>query len=181
MGAITFWKQFRTVLWKNALSKRRNAGTLLLELLVPVAVMLGLWAIRSAIKFSTINASVPKDYMWSSDINGLYTNPWCTDENLVWSCVNSGSNCISASTTPGDYPGCLLRRIGVAPRKEDEEDVAEIARDFVAWANNTYEAAHNASLFVYFDSEKDFLNYIGQNGYSLKDDIPVFSSAIIQL
>ena len=174
-----FLRQFRVLAWKNAILKIRGWGTLLLELLIPIVIIILLGVVKNAIPTKTVPQSFPSDYSSSSSLDTLYTYnaPTCRDQNLVYSCLQK-KGCVS------DLEGaflkkCQQRRIAVAPGATSNAAAVSAATDFLVYAKNASAIGRSRSTFTYFESETAFLNYMGSPAYSVDPTVPIYSSAII--
>ena len=81
-----FFKQFTVLVWKNSILKIRNWRTLLLELSIPVAVVLGMWALRfGAVKPVTAKTSLPSSIgVYVPGFGDMYSGVCGSGQNLVW-------------------------------------------------------------------------------------------------
>ena len=174
-----FWRQFRVLAWKNALLKVRNWGTLILEIIVPTAIIIALGGVKSAIPSVVVSQSYPTDYSASSTLDLLYSYnaPNCRDQNLVYSCLGK-RGCVTDAV--GTFLAkCQQRKIAVAPISDANANAAAAASAFITYAQNISATASSRSTFTYFASESAFLSYMGSSAYSTDPTVPIYSSAII--
>lgn len=174
-----FFRQFKVLAWKNALLKLRCWGTLLLEIIVPTAIIIALGGVKMAIPSVTVVQNYPTDYSYSSSLDTLYTYnaPNCRDQNLVYSCLQK-KGCQT------DFAGaflltCQQRKIAVAPSVEGDAVTTAAANAFITFVNNASVAARTRSTFTYFSSESAFESYVGSTAYSVNPSVDIYSSAII--
>ena len=174
-----FLRQFRVLAWKNAILKFRGWGTLLLEVLVPTAIIILLGVVKFIIPSKTVPGNFPSDYSSSSTLDSLYTfnAPTCRDQNLVYSCLKKRG--CTTDLLGAFLQTCQQRKIAVAPSSESNANANEAALNFIEFANNASAFAGNRSTFTYFKSEDLFLNYMGSKSYSIDPTVPIYSSAII--
>ncbi len=81
-----FFTQLKVLAWKNYILKTRNWSILLLELVVPVAVILGMWGLRiGAVTPVKVKVSLPSSpSSVPSDFGSMYYGFCGTGQNLVW-------------------------------------------------------------------------------------------------
>lgn len=170
-----FLHQLKTLMWKNALLKVRNPFALVLELVIPCAVLLGLVAIRLQIKPREEGLNYPSDYLWSGSIADMYNEVPCETENLVWRC-NSFDAC---DAVPGGYANCQRKYIAVAPSKKNETSAYTASRQFVKFGNELADAPDDHVTFVFFESEGAFTSYYKSKGYSRDANVNIYSAALI--
>jgi len=181
-----YWRQFKFVVKKNLLVKSRHLTDLLLEFLVPLLVIIGLWSIRLAINKKVTEEYLP-DYSLNVDtLDDMYHSPRCRQETLLWNCVTlENTDCDVYDSEINSWEGCMLKKIAVAPADASDVGQAQAARDFIAFANSSLtshplNSQGNVSIFTYFESESDFISHIRQKDYSLRtQDIQSYSSAVI--
>jgi ATP-binding cassette, subfamily A (ABC1), member 3 len=174
-----FLRQFRVLAWKNAILKYRGWGTLLLEILIPTAIIILLGVVKFIIPSKTVLGNFPSDYSSSSTLDNLFTYgaPTCRDQNLVYSCLKK-KGC--ASDLDGKFlRTCQQRKIAVAPSSRSNVAADAAANEFIKYARNASAIAALRSTFTYFESEDSFLNYMGSTSYSIDPTVPIYSSAII--
>ena len=70
---------------------------------------------------------------------------------------------------------CLSRKIAVAPYDKGNSAANLAAQEFITFAN----AYTGNNSIVYFTSENDFNNAIGNSLYSVDNSLPIYSSAVI--
>jgi ATP-binding cassette subfamily A (ABC1) protein 3 len=181
-----FWRQFKFVVKKNLLVKSRHLSDLLLEFLVPLVVVIGLWSIRLAIVKNVTEEYLPDNMLSVPTLDDMYHAPLCRQETLLWSCVTlEDTDCDVYDSEANSWEGCMLKKIAVAPASASDVAQVQAAQDFIAFANSTLtrhpvSSGGNVSLFVYFDSESDFIRHMRQKDYSRNTHmIQSFSSAII--
>jgi len=175
---MVFRSQLKSVLWKNVIVKSRHPVELLLEFCIPLLVLVGMWGIRLSINLRVTDAFLPAKSMYAPSIDEIFLNPECEVENLVWSCLESPSNCDTFSEESKSFVGCKLKVIAVAPKDGDDSESVDAARGFIDWANDAIDATNNVSLFEYFNSQKDFIDQISRSKYS-QDDSSIYSVAVI--
>ena len=113
---------------------------------------------------STTQENIPALFSPNPPFNSFY-NIQC-DDNLVYIC----------SSCPSSGPrSCQPRKIGVAPYDSGNSAAKLAAYEFVTYAN----AVTGNDSFVYFKSERDFLNVIGNSLYSVDNSYQIYSSAVI--
>lgn len=82
------FRQVKVLAWKNFILKKRHISILFLELLIPTAIMMGLWGIKVANKPKFSGPDIPNNYQFSQPVNELYSDQsydWkCTGRTLVW-------------------------------------------------------------------------------------------------
>ena len=176
-----FWRQFRFVVVKNLLVKTRHLSELLLEFIVPLVVIIGLWSIRLAVNERVTDEYIPDHRLHVSTLDELFQQPSCRQENLIWHCATfENTNCDVFDYETHTWEGCMMKRIAVAPASSSDTSQVKAAQDFIAYVNSSLELTQNVSLFTYFESESDFIRYVRQDGYSRDTaNIPVYSSAVI--
>ena len=81
-----FFTQFKVLAWKNYILKTRNWSILLLELVVPIAVILGMWGLRvGAVKPVKAEVSLPSYVSaYVNDFSQMYDGICGSGQNLVW-------------------------------------------------------------------------------------------------
>jgi hypothetical protein len=169
-----FWAQATALAKKNAKLKLRNLGGLFLELLVPTAVMIGMWGIRLALKVTTTPVDIPTKYDYVSSIEELYLNSSCPDTSLIYGCDNP-KNC-----GPSDMSNCQLAYIAVAPNDPSDSPSQLAAEQFMNWTSANLDfPGISGPLFHFFDSEQSFEKYINSGDYSLDPSEPVYNAAVI--
>lgn len=175
-----FFRQLKTILWKNYVIKIRHPAELFLEFAIPLLVIIGLWGIRLSLNSRITDVKIPQNAVYSESVDDFYLNPWCGTENLLWNCAESTQNCgDDYSEETKSFAGCKLKQIAVAPSDSSDSESAEAAQRFVAWANSTIPAAMNETLFVNFESQKEFINLISKNAYSREAEDPIYSTLIV--
>mmetsp|Transcript_5406 Transcript_5406/g.5529 ORF Transcript_5406/g.5529 Transcript_5406/m.5529 type:complete len:1838 (-) Transcript_5406:556-6069(-) len=176
MPRPSFISQATALAKKNAKLKLRHFQGLLLELLVPTAVMIGMWGIRLALKVTVTKADIPSTYDPITSLEQLYISSDCPDSSLIYNCnPDEPKTCGINSMTD-----CQLTHIAIAPHSTDDTNSINAAKKFFNWTDANLEFPQISSpLFVYFESEKSFQNYIEGGKYSLNPDDPVYSAAII--
>ena len=176
MPRPSFINQSSALIKKNAKLKVRHLGGLFLELIVPTAVMIGMWGIRLALKVTTTPASLPGSYDSVTSLEELYISSSCPEYFLVYNCDPSNSiTCGINSTT-----GCQLAHIAIAPESSSDIDTVNTAMKFYNWTSNNLDFPGISSpLFTYFESENSFENYIEGSKYSYNPEDPVYNAAII--
>lgn len=177
---MTFFRQLKSVLWKNFTIKSRHPIGLLLEFAFPLIVIIGLWGIRLSLNSRITDQYIPKNSDYSPSVDDLYNFPNCEGENLVWLCAASTANCGDVySEDSNSFPGCKLKRIAVAPSDSSDESSVMATQKFVAWANATITATSQNILFVIFESQNVFLRTIDKSGYSRIADDYIYSTLIV--
>jgi ATP-binding cassette, subfamily A (ABC1), member 3 len=177
---MVFFRQLKSVLWKNFIIKLRHPVGLFLEFAFPLLVIIGLWGIRLSLNSRITEQYIPKNSAYAPSIDDFYNQPWCGSEQLVWLCAASAPDCGDAfSDDANSFPGCKLRRIAVAPHDSSDDSSVSATHKFVAWANQTIPATSQNTLFVIFDSEKEFLRTIDKSSYSRIADDYIYSSLIV--
>lgn len=144
---------------------RRSPITLILELVVPTVIILVLGALGKGLYRSTTQENFPALYSQNPSFLSFYKSN--CDNNLVHFC--------SPCTGSTKKSSCQSRKIGVAPYDNGNSAAILAAQEFVAFAN----AYTSNTSFVYFASEKDFLDVIGNSLYSVDDSYQLYSSAVI--
>lgn len=176
-NAIMFWRQFKFVVKKNLLVKSRHLTDLLLEILVPLIVVLGLWSIRLAINKAITKESIPSESLYVPSFDELFQYPDCQKETLIWNCATlDDTDCDVFDEEAQSWEGCLMKKIAVAPSSSSDAGQAKAARDFLTFTNNSQMSTRtplNVSLFTYFESESAFIRHIRQKDYSSNTDIQV--------
>ena len=179
MSFEQFFRQFRVLAWKNALLKTRMWGTLILELVVPTIIIIALGGVKLAIPTVTIAENFPSLFSPSSSLEDLYTlnTPLCDDQNLVYNCLGK-STCFS-DPAKEFLLKCQQRKIAVAPNYGSNQAAAAAALKFISFAKESSATAASRSTFEYFESDRDFTNYISSSKYSSDPSVSIYSSAII--
>jgi hypothetical protein len=191
-----FWNQIKALAWKNLLIRYRNIFTLLFEIVIPVGVLIGMWGIRLALNPKLTKMSIP-DYAYQINSLGFYyySPPFYGGENPLWyctssSCNNRDFNLITYEEFEECYSKCQLKRIAVAPQNEND-DLTSIAKDFINYTSSipytgwvpTPLADNNFTipddLFVFFESESSFTDYITSAKYSIDPDYYIYTAAIV--
>jgi ATP-binding cassette, subfamily A (ABC1), member 3 len=174
-----FWVQASALAKKNAKLKLRNIGGLLLELLVPTAVMIGMWGIRLALKVSVTKASLPSSYDPVSSLEELYLSNLCPLDSLPYNCDFDGENKNSKECGP-NITSCQLAYIAVAPHDPTDTGSVLAAQQYLNWTStNLHFPGLESPLFKFFDSEQEFKDYIRSTKYSLDSDLLVYNAAVI--
>lgn len=172
-----FWRQFKYVVKKNLLVKSRHKTDLLLEFLVPLLVVLGLWSIRLAINKNITEESIPSEILHVSSLSELFQYPDCQKETLIWNCATlEDTDCDVFDDTTKSWEGCLMKKIAVAPASSLDAGQKQAALDFLAFTNSSQLSLGtmlNESLFTFFESESAFMRHIRQKDYSVNIDIQV--------
>ena len=176
---MVFFRQLKTILWKNYVIKSRHPTELFLEFAIPLLVIIAMWGIRLSLNNRVTDVYIPSKGVYSESIQDFYEHPWCQTENLVWLCAASTANCHELNDESIGFPGCKLKRIAVAPSDESDSDSINTVRSFIQWANETIPATRNDTLFVEFDSQKAFLKTIGQTSYSKEANDPIYTALIV--
>lgn len=166
----SFSTQLKAIAKKNALLKVRNVFGLLLEILVPVGVLIGLWGVRLAIKPTTSKLSIPMSYDNNAAIEDIYYNLPCGDFSLFYNCPNSGGVCSKT-----DFDGCEMKYVAIAPLNED---VAGVTSQFFEWIQASYNF-DDEFPFIYFDSEQMLDDYIMSSAYSRDSSVQIIGAAVV--
>eukprot|EP01041_Mallomonas_annulata_P008266 gene8266-17008_t len=173
-GTSTFLLQLRVIMWKNAILKFRYWSVLLLELVVPVFFMLALVAMRSSIKpktKETVIASFPS--ATSKTFQQMYNSPPFDGENLLWRCALDNEENFSP------FKKCQPKRIAIAPAYINSTST-KYAKELTKWVTENINIPNlNGSIFIFFESESKFEDYISTQSYSQDPKLPIYSSAII--
>ncbi len=105
----------------------------------------------------------------------MYTNFACGFENTFWSCIGSSPSCSS----PINSDGCLRKFIAVAPHSENDLSSVLAAENFYNWTINNPRYFVNDTIFIQLKSEKEFINDITDQLYTIDSSLPIYSAAII--
>ena len=190
---FTLFTQVKVLAWKNFKLKFRHFSVLMLEILVPTAIVLGVWSIKLAVNPKTVGPDLPDAYSSVNQFKAQFHSESyrgvCNGRNLVWSCMDDDNECYTEAypNDPTIYEdnNCMPLQIAIAPSNPDDAGSVQAVADFMTWQDQMYPSTadspgpSNYSTFVAFDSEQDFLDYLDQPLYSLVNSLHVFSSAII--
>jgi hypothetical protein len=142
----TLYRQTKVLAWKNFILKFRRWTVLLFELLIPTAIIVGLWGIKLAVNPKTLGPDIPADMEFSSSFKNQYSpNNYgnvCWRRNLVWSCLVSETCFESSNSYPGIYEdnGCMPMQIAVAPANGADAATVQAVADFMLWVDDMYPA-----------------------------------------
>ena len=191
--------QVRALCWKNRLLKLRNWSTLILELVLPTAIILALLAVKDITKGDDTASSVPSGFSQILTFSEIGKLPPCWSrrpsqrQNLLWDCFKPGGDVFGEPTCPKDVfiprfteseiesIGCMRRIIAVAPNVVSNTAAATAAADFVAWAENStlFSANLSTATFKLYNSEEAVLGVTMNRKYTADPSLPLISSAII--
>lgn len=80
--------QVKVLTWKNATLRRRNWSILLFEIIIPVAVLLGLWSIKQVQSPKFVGPSIPTKANEVESLSSMYSDESfrnnCNIETLVF-------------------------------------------------------------------------------------------------
>ena len=148
---------------------------LLGEIAIPVVIILLLGVLRSVIKPSVQDMTIPGEIDVLPSWDALYTDfPSCYSENLVWRCW-SENPCEGV----GSADSCQLKRIAIAPSSASNTVAVTTASDFVDFAYNISATFREYSTFTVFESESAFQHYIEQAGYAKVATVPIFAALVV--
>lgn len=185
-----YCRQLSALAWKNRILKCRYWGTLLLEIVVPTAIILALGGLSAAIPANTYDQTIPNSATQiqtflaplTSNSNIYYGTSLCGSYgNLLWNCANK-IPCNDNSVFLNALLKCQLKRIGVAPASSTNSNATKAAQDFVAFANSQYKSVSGlnfSQIFVFFSSESAFNSYLTSAKYSLDPSIEVYGAGVI--
>lgn len=201
-GLREFWIQFKALAWKNAILKFRFWGTLFLEMVVPIALIIALGVLNKYLPGSDYSLSIPYGFTPTntfSNQNAVKSNSFRVDDpnnvfsqgvcnsyaNIVWSCKKPVP-CSNAGNSYDAYfaklvKSCQMRKIAVAPSTSNDISQVNAAQGLVLWFNNnkTNTIFRSYDTFVYFNSESSFIDYVTQSGYAVNPAIQIYSAAVI--
>ncbi len=166
---------------------RRNAVTLLVELLVPVVIIVCLSLIQRIIKPTIVAKTYPSTFMGDLpnfgnsgfgmislvDIEAMQFTKACGTSTLLWHCFRNRIKCDRSVNVTSV---CQPRKIVVAPFDRSNLNAINAAKEFVDWGNQHVSVA---KPFLLMDSEAAVLSAIDNPSYGISDTKSIFSSAVI--
>ena len=182
MCCAQFFRQFKVLAWKNYLLKIRRWQILLMEILIPIIIIIALGGVKQAIGQTTYSPTYPQNFHDVSSFDNLYTlnAPICSGDNLVISCIlPKGCGKLQTPQKPLNYlTSCQLRKIAVTPSTAGVGTTSDTAAQaFVSYMNKASVIANKFSIFTYFPSEQNFIDYTQSKTYTINGDI--YSSAVV--
>ena len=196
-----FLQQFSALARKNYLLKLRNPKVLLFEFLIPLLMIYAMVELRGALDPQKVDKVLPTtltpDYYATQDLSTIMNGPFrwydCFGDSLLWICGNrvafqdidasTDNPCLDFDIATSTYSfdlekgNCQRRYIAVAPSSSSKASARRATSDFMTWAGDVY--GDLGDIFHEFDSEDELMEYFQKPGYSLKDNLKLFSSAII--
>ena len=182
MSFSQFSTQFTILAWKNAVLSWRGKLMLLSEIMIPVAIIITLGSVKNSFGQTKRPQLLPSDYIESTSLEDLFLTaaPRCREQNLVWDCLGTKSQCRpynTSSVLAGLHLAiCQRKKIAVAPSFAGNLAASAAASDFIEFAKYISASATTASTFTLFGSEEMFLDAISGSEYIFGD---IYSSAII--
>lgn len=200
-----FWKQLKVLCWKNAILKLRNWSTLILELLLPVAIILALVAVISVLTPTESISDVPDGFYQIPPLSQVARMPPCTGfgpnfrNNLIWDCSLPKGALGRFGVSPMCPRGaseniepiynetfiksmyCQRQYIAVAPDVETNTESVNLANDFIEWSNSSplFNANLTEPTYKFFPSEAAILSVTMDPLYKISSSLPFISAAII--
>lgn len=187
-----FLNQFRVLAWKNMRLRFRGWVVLLLEILIPVIIIIAIGGIKVSVGDTIYDEVNPSDYRQGSTLEELFffNAPLCTDNNLVWSCLNKRATCLAGQSAraPAYATGkyleltCQRRKIAVMPADAGNAAAVDAATNFIAYANAVAPTANAKGTFTLFKSEQEFIDVLTKQGYAVDTDLtktPIYSAGLV--